>query len=384
MCWKMFGCCETPTDATIKGYDNTTPWGLDWSRLKTEASAREVAIALGSSLLYTAGSGTGGTLEGALISRSPSNGALVESSVSTPLSAPPAVAGDVTLLTDASSVIWWAEATGTFAPFNTSLVQQATISKTLSISCGMRGSDFIIGRRVNTGAILEKYDASGTLIDSLSETDLSIAPGLNFVHASLDRAVSTSILLYGFDLTNALTLWEIDADTFTELNATIVAAPLGAGPYHHSFSDIGKGERVRNGKVLAAIGATQSALVLLDIASLSEDWRSTGSLTNQQFVAIGDDHVYVGNRTTDVVSALDIADGSVAWTIDLTTSLDLAAGTWGRMLSGGYLAIFGQTAAAIIDTSSGSLITDIDSNVSDMLENGAHYITVGASRAVSP
>lgn len=410
MCVWGFGCCGPPPWATIKAYDNTTPWALDWYHLKDVDLNRESAVdywpsATPPSAVMAIGGGTGSTLEGAILVRDTSDGSLHEESTSTPLTAVTPPASRVTLITDNSTTAWWTQREMTIQggqsfdngeltalAFDSSLVQQCLIETAAAAytSAGRNGTDLILGHGGGlTGTVAERYDTTGTLTASFSSTSLSVTGGRTLANAKgFAQRSGTSMIIAGSERSGSSfwrRYWRLGitgppTPSFTLAAGVTGAAATFSGPVHQC--DVGGGCRCTSTHLFYRWVSNE--WVCVSLASLAELWTATLTAGTDVFLAIDASNVYTVNISTKVLSARAVATGTVAWTLDLTGSSVPSSASWGKILSGGFLAVMTPlSTVAIVNVSTGALVTAIDVGAYDVVERDSRYIVVGPVRTTS-
>lgn len=386
MCVWGFGCCGPPPHATIKAYDAS--FALEWDDLIDIAPSRESAIAIWPSAtpaqaVVAAGPGDGSaTREGALLVRDATDGSRHEESTSTPLTAPTPPASQVTLLTDNSTIVWWAQPSR-LAAFDASLAQSAEIATSL-ISAGRNSTNLLVGRRAGSGTtkVLSYFDPSGTELSSVSLSALSVTGGRSiFMASGILHRTGSAILVAGVESTGGSFFRRYWRYTITFPNTlTLVSAVTGGSATLAGvapFSDLGRGA-ITNGSQFVA--PWPSELAVVSTSTLLELWTFSG----ETFLAIDATYVYSINLSTNVLTARAVATGTTAWTLDLSGDIVSTSSTWGKILSGGYLAVLTPSSpVALIDVSAGTLVSTIDVGGYDIIEYASRYIVVGPKRTTA-
>ena len=388
MCYWGLGCCGPPPWATIKAYNNTSPWALNWYDLKGSLVARECTIDAWPSAtppIAVVSSGTGAPEE-VLLVRDASDGSRHEDSSSSPLRPPNCSAGKTGMVTDNSTILWLADWIGTIfgsgfatrmAAFNSSLAQQCQVDLSfLMNSMGRSGTSLNVGSHQNTGLIARQYSSAGSLTASLSGTSLSSGGSQVAAYTSRDGSTMMAWGISGGRRRN----WRISPliMSFVELTA-MNGAVTTQSSIPATTSDIGKGDRLTSTHFAAQY--TSSLIVVVQVATCLELWTLA---TGETFVAIDATNVYTISTSTKVLTARAVGTGTTNWTLDLTGTIAPSSATFGKFLSGGFLAVLTPTSpVAIVNVSTGALVTSIDVGGYDIVERDNRYIVVGPKRTTA-
>lgn len=405
MCVWGFGCCGPPPHATFKVYPNTSPWELESYDLIDLAPFRESAVSLWNpggftpaSPAISAAPGDGSaTRETALLVRDVTDSSRHEASSSSPLSAPSPAAGAVTLVDDTATLIWWVQRNNTLsctaAAFDSSLAQSCSLSLTQtgsdayqSAGCSQTDPSLFLGRiraGTATGSVVERYTSAGALIDSIAKSALTATGGRTVQSAggAVTRDAQT-VVVYGVERTSTAfwrRYWTLDPSNLNETGASTGAAVASANLNGHMA--LGGAPCVSTSHLFALIGSTW---VCVSLSTLAELWTLAASSSNA-FLGLDSSNIYTINTSTRVVTARAVATGTPAWTCDLSANWSGSVGhVFAKRLSGvsgGNLAVVSAgRGVAIINPSTGALITTIDVMAYDVVETASRYIVVGPKR----
>lgn len=403
MCYWGLNCCGPPPHATIKAYNNTSPWALDWHDLK---SSREVCVDIFPSAtppqaVAALGLFSTGSSVDALLMRDATDGSRHEESTLDDNAVQPATAGGSTMLTDTSTFIWWVQLRNGFSgeeihawafAVDSSLAETGRLNINLAtgsspLSCGRSGGNLLLGHSASPppglSTVFVYYDNTGTLLSSALRGSLSVTGSREVKRAVGFVSRAGSMVVAGIE-SDGNNFWRrywtftiTMPDTLTEAsaasNVTTVATSTVSPP-----TDVGRGARVTSSHFLMR---WPEEWVCVDTSSLTEQWTAAASL---HFVAVDGTRAYFINTSTHVLTAYTLTSGAVAWTLDLSATITSSSATWGKILSGGYLAVMTPTSpVALVNVSTGALVTSIDVGAYDVVEYASRYIVVGPKRTTA-
>ena len=412
MCVWGFGCCGPPPHATIKAYDNTTPWALDWYDLKGENVSRECRVAAWPSAtppiaVVSAGpaiSGSGSWHHSTLGVHDTSDGSRHEQSSHGAFSKPQYPASRTAMPTDNSTAVWvalsnFAQTSFSFTAqaFDSSLVQQCSVSSSSATgggcfpSIGINGTDVIVSGSGTLTFAVRRYNTAGTQVASFGFGSLSLTSGRTLQTAAA-YTNGTSVVAWGNEQASGTLYrryWYITVllGSFVEFTGVTAAAwASGAvGALMPQYTDFGRSSRLTSTHLFAQHASTSIRYACVSLPGMTELWTMSSSpIDVEVFCAIDASRVYTINKTTNILTARAVASGTVLWTLDLTGTIVSSSDTFGKALSGGYLAIVTPTSpVAIVDPALGTLITSIDVGGYDIVERDNRYIVVGPKRTTA-
>lgn len=440
MCF-MFGCCGPPPFATIKAYDNTSPFALDWfdDRDGGDGGIRETAIIDWSDEsgytigVLSVGDGaevTGSTNETALVERDADDGDRQTESSSSPRVAQVGFGGQSTLLKSTpvsgpsgGAWHWTAGVSGTTINrlqfFDLDLVQLCDINAiailgSVAASVGLADSlNVIAGQSIETPSgtspVARRWNESGTVVGTLTASGLTVTGG-----RTRSRAVGlitrpdtvNEFLVYGDERTGAGTyyrqLWLCDKTTMVQ---TAVGTPVltsgtterylrTSSSLNFSLYEAGKASRITSthailhladGDVIGGATSDRNATIVCVVLSNGfgvpeEDW--TLNDKSRSFVAMDASRVYTVN-TTGELSAVTLSTGVEAWTLDLSAANKLGTGTgqvYGAVLSSGNIAVWRNHGATIVTTAGVEVATVDVGPCYGIVEKENRWIIVGGKR----
>lgn len=419
MCF-MFGCCGPPPHATIKAYNNTTPFALDWydDRDGGAGGIRETAIIdwndeTGYSIgVLSVGDGaevTGSTNETALVERDADDGDRQTESTSSPLvasgQATPATMMKSTPVSGPSGGAWlWAGTSGSSVQFfDLDVVQQCTASAGITaVSVGLADQlNVVVGRSAGLflgSTLATRLNSAGVVQDTLVTADV---PGAASAFVPRSDAVS-SFLLIGGTVASTRSLWVCDKTT---LAVTATGTPVTISDITENYTfycgtltssnrmrDCGRDSRINGTHAILHLrdgsGGWQedgATLVCVELDNGLGDPEEAWTLADKtrRFVALDSTQVYTLNPTAGELSAVTLTTGAEAWTLDLSdeTKLGTSSGqVFGAVLSSGNIAVWRNAGVTIVNTSGTEIATVDVGPCYGIVEKSNRWIIVGGKR----